>query len=60
MMTSLIFMALKATSKFRLSAWLKQNFLQMEHYFSSNRIFPIMTSLNDDITLKFFITLYYL
>jgi len=47
--------ALKATTKFRLSAWLKQNFLQLELYFSSNRVFPMMTSLNDYITLKFFI-----
>jgi len=31
----------------------------MEHYFSSNGVFPIMTSLNDDIPLKIFITLYY-
>jgi len=46
-------MALKATSKFRLSTWLRQNVLQMEHYFSLNGIFSMMTSLNDDITLKF-------
>jgi len=32
-------MALKAASKFRLSTWLRQNFLQMEHYFSSNESF---------------------
>jgi len=51
------FMALKSTSKFRLSAWLRENFLQIQHYFSSNRVFPMMTSLNDDITLKIFITL---
>jgi len=44
---------LKATSKFRLSTWLRQNFLQMEHYFSSNGVFLMITSLNDDITLKF-------
>jgi len=31
----------------------------MEHYFSSNGVFPMMTSLNDDITLKISITLYY-
>jgi len=52
-------MAFKATSKFRLSAWLRQNFLQMKHYFSPNGVFPMMTSLNDDITLKNSITLYY-
>jgi len=47
-------MALKATSKFRLSTWLKQNFLQMEHYFSSNGFF-----FDKDNTLKIIsITLY--
>jgi len=50
---SLILMILKSTSKFRFSAWLRQNFLQLEHYFSSNGVFPMITSLNDDITLKF-------
>jgi len=64
MMTSITeiflnFMALKTTSKFRLSAWLRQNFLQIEHYFSSDGVFPIVTSLNDDITLKISITLYH-
>jgi len=52
-------MALKATSKVRLSAWLRQNFLQLRHYFSPNRIFSIITSLNDDITLKISVALYY-
>jgi len=52
-------MALKATSKFRLSTCLRQNFLQMEHYFSSNGVFKMMTSLNDDIDFKISITLYY-
>jgi len=52
-------MALKATSKFKLSAWLRENFLQMEHYLSSNGVLSIMTLLNDDITLKISITLYY-
>jgi len=37
-------MALKATSIFRLSVWLRENFLQMEHYFSSNEVFPMITS----------------
>jgi len=47
-------MELKATSKFfRLSAWLRQNFLQMEYYFSLNGVLPLMMSLTDDITLKF-------
>jgi len=45
-------MTLKATSKFRLSAWLRRNFLQMEHYFSSDEVFPLMKSLNDDITVS--------
>jgi len=53
-------MALKATSKFRLPAdWLRENFLQMEHSFSSNEVYPMMKSLNDNITLKISITLYY-
>jgi len=52
-------MALKATSKFRLFAWLRQNFLRIEYYFSSNGVFALMTSLNDDITLKFSIIFYY-
>jgi len=39
------FMALKAMLKFRLAAWLRQNFLHMKHYFSSNGFFSVMTSL---------------
>jgi len=52
-------MAWKATSKFRLSTSLRQSFLQMEYYFSSNGVFQMMTTLNDDITLKISVTLYY-
>jgi len=31
----------------------------MEHYFLSNGVFPMMTSLNDDIIIKVSITLFY-
>jgi len=54
-----MYMALKATSKFRLSTWPRQNFLQVKHYFSSNGNFPMMSPLNDDITFQISIILYY-